>query len=191
MFKGRKSKWAAEAVKKNITDTQARSKSYYDPTHRYKEVNVQVGDLVKVKAPGFTKYGKGKVYPPLKLVKVLCNALLLDDGKVWRLSRVSPFKGRINIGVNEATWLMDPVTSEDEDMQEVENGNNNAPREEIQIFDDDTLTFENSKEYMQVSHKGMEVISKNKKIANGDDKFSRLDLAARPGGAQRLSEDRD
>lgn len=65
------------------------SKKYYDSRHACKQVNIQVGDKVRVKRNDFVRKGQSHFSQPMVVKKVFCNSALLSDGKTWHFSSLS------------------------------------------------------------------------------------------------------
>ncbi|KAJ1109249.1 hypothetical protein NDU88_006612 [Pleurodeles waltl] len=77
-------------MRKHMAYKQTFDKSRSSP----KNVEIHVGSWVKVKKPWRVKKGESQYSEPIQVSKVLRNAVLLSDGKVWNLKRIAMFKGQ-------------------------------------------------------------------------------------------------
>ncbi|KAJ1119706.1 hypothetical protein NDU88_007891 [Pleurodeles waltl] len=90
---------------------QLRTKLYHDIKSSVCELSV--GQSVRVKLPGNVDKGRPRWSEPRKIVKVLRNAVKLDDGRIWNVRRLSICRsggesdGGFSGGCNE--YLMEGV----------------------------------------------------------------------------------
>ncbi|KAJ1200500.1 hypothetical protein NDU88_004324 [Pleurodeles waltl] len=77
--------------KKREERLMCRRNQEYDERKKVCKINVNVGDVVKVKSPVSCMDGS-KYSRPLKIVKLFRNAVKTSDGRIWNMNRVVPLK---------------------------------------------------------------------------------------------------
>ncbi|KAJ1137275.1 hypothetical protein NDU88_003688 [Pleurodeles waltl] len=87
-----------EEMKNRVLQSQAK----FNHNVRSSTGGLKVGQSVRVKLPGFVEKGKSQWSEPKKIVRVLRNAVKLDDGKVWNVRRVSICRGEPNVVIQDA-----------------------------------------------------------------------------------------
>ncbi|KAJ1200927.1 hypothetical protein NDU88_004748 [Pleurodeles waltl] len=76
-----------KVMKDKVLEYQLRTKLRHDT--RPSLDDLVVGQSVRVKIPGIIEKGKPQWSEPRKIVKILRNAVKLDNGKVWNVRRIS------------------------------------------------------------------------------------------------------
>ncbi|KAJ1169360.1 hypothetical protein NDU88_001253 [Pleurodeles waltl] len=74
-------------MRDRVRDYQLHTSLYHDAKSSMGELSV--GQRVRVKLPGIVKKGRPHWSEPRKIVKVLRNAVKLDDDRTWNVRRVS------------------------------------------------------------------------------------------------------
>ena len=82
-----------ENILKCVPDTveimQNKYKHYYDTKHNVKNINLQVGDWVRVRKPGFITKGRKVYSDPVQVKNKLSrHTYVLSDGKSWNISKL-------------------------------------------------------------------------------------------------------
>lgn len=103
-------------MRKCILASQKKNKSNFDSKHRVREVNLTVGQWVRVKSVRKVARGSRKFSIPKQIMKVMNNTLELDDDSIGHMSslasarhdigRVEDTKNRVeNDWVDTFWWL--------------------------------------------------------------------------------------
>ncbi|KAJ1145053.1 hypothetical protein NDU88_011345 [Pleurodeles waltl] len=74
-------------MRDRVRDYQLCTSLYHDAKSSMGELSV--GQRVLIKLPGIVDKGRSRWSEPRKIVKVLRNAVKLDDGRTWNVRRVS------------------------------------------------------------------------------------------------------
>ncbi|KAJ1112914.1 hypothetical protein NDU88_001175, partial [Pleurodeles waltl] len=76
-----------EEFRKKVRCKQKKIKEIYDRKWKVKEPSFAIGDWVRIRKPDFVRKGASKFGRALKVVKVLRNSAVTQDGKVWNVRR--------------------------------------------------------------------------------------------------------
>ena len=82
-----------DVVKEGVRKAQEQSKVRYDRKKGGREVNFEIGDIVRVRKPGHVYAGVSKFYPSTKVTAVGRHAVRVLDGRWWSkrdVARLSP-----------------------------------------------------------------------------------------------------
>lgn len=109
------------------------SKKYYNSKHACKNVNIHVGDIVKVRKSSFVRKGQSHFSHPMVVKKIFCDLALLSDRKICIFSSLSMCRGGKSTAPPHAysenhcpstspdhDWLLDDDTNRDSYPQETE-----------------------------------------------------------------------
>ncbi|KAJ1122265.1 hypothetical protein NDU88_000761 [Pleurodeles waltl] len=97
-------------MRDKVLEYQLRTKLGHDTRSSSNEL--VVGQSVRVKTPGIVEKGKSQWSEPRKIVKILRNAVKLDDRKVWNVRRISICReGNIDVkrgneSLDECSWYL-------------------------------------------------------------------------------------
>lgn len=95
MLKAATSTVAIDVIRSRIVEKH-KYKEMYDLIRNSKDICIKVGCWVKIKKPWKVRKGESQLSEPLRVIKVLRNAVQLSDGKVWNLKHVAIYRRRPN-----------------------------------------------------------------------------------------------
>ncbi|KAJ1162421.1 hypothetical protein NDU88_002889 [Pleurodeles waltl] len=115
--------WSIEDARKKMKKVHDKPKLYYDDKKGTKQVNIKVGDSVRIKRACVVPKDECRFYEPEEVVEVLCNAVGLSNGKVWNLNRVAHYDKGIWKQENKDSKDLKTVFGDENDFKEYEHVN--------------------------------------------------------------------
>ena len=83
--------WSSDEVSEHVLKQQNHAKLYTDQKRGAEFLNLNVGDLVKVKKPGHVPKGIMKYGDPIKIVEKCSDSTYrTSDGRIWNQSKLCP-----------------------------------------------------------------------------------------------------
>lgn len=126
-------RWSPAVVRSRLRKIHESYIDKFGKKHHTEDVNLRIGDWVRIKLGTKVKKGGSKFSPPLQVIETYSKSAKLSDNKIWHHSRMARCRGNCtelcskNISSSPMDWLWDDVIDKENVTSSSHDDCNNVP----------------------------------------------------------------